>query len=124
MATSNIKDIGGEAKTRYYKKLKDVEMDRCPYQIPSDAWKNDRTKWSDLEFQEICVYLTETPGIFTRVYKNRKSLEAHNQFISGWVRTAYCYQKLGSSFMILKAEVMLSQRLNENMVNRAHTLWH
>ena len=66
MATSNIKDIGGEAKTRYYKKLKDVEMDRCPYQIPSDAWKNDRTKWSDFEFQEICVYLTETPGIFTR----------------------------------------------------------
>ena len=46
--------------------------------------------------------------------KNRKSLEAHNQFISGWVRTVYHNQKIGSSFMTLEAEVMPSQRLNEN----------
>ena len=46
--------------------------------------------------------------------KNRKSLEAHNQFISGWVRTVYHYQKIGLNFMILKVEVMPSQRLNEN----------
>ena len=46
--------------------------------------------------------------------KNRKSLEAHKQFISGWVRTVYHYQKLGSNFMILKSEVVPSQRLNEN----------
>ena len=46
--------------------------------------------------------------------KNRKSLEAHNQFISGWVRTVYHYQKIVPSFMTLKAEVMPSQRFNEN----------
>ena len=46
--------------------------------------------------------------------KNRKSLEAHNQFISSWVREVYHYQKLGSNFIILKAEVMPFQRLNEN----------
>ena len=46
--------------------------------------------------------------------KNRKSLEAHKQFISGWVRTVYRFQKIGSNFMKLKAEVMPSQRLNEN----------
>ena len=115
MATYNIEDIGGEAKARYYKKLKDVNLDCCPYQIPSDAWKNNPTKWPDLEFPDIYVYLTETPGVFTREsMKNRKSLEAHNQFISGWVRTVYHYQKTGSNFMILKAEVMPSQRLNDN----------
>ena len=34
MATYNIEDVGGEAKARYYKKLKDVDLDCCPYQIP------------------------------------------------------------------------------------------
>ena len=36
----------------------------------SDAWKNDPTKWPDLEFPDIYVYLIETPGVFTqRVYE-------------------------------------------------------
>ena len=57
----------------------------------------------------------ETPSVFTtESMKNRKSLELHNQFISCWVRTVYQYQKIGSDFMILKPEVMPSQRLNEN----------
>ena len=100
---------------RYYKKLKDADLDCCPYQFPSDSWKNDPTKWPDLDFPDIYVYLIEAPGVFTREsMKNRKSLEAHNQFISGWVRTIYHYQKIGSNFMILKAEVIPSQRLNEN----------
>ena len=46
--------------------------------------------------------------------KNRKSLEAHNHFISGWVRTVYHYQNIGPNFVILKAEIMPSQRLNED----------
>ena len=46
--------------------------------------------------------------------KNRKSLEACSQFISGWVRIVYHYEKIGSNVMVLKAEVMPSQRLNEN----------
>ena len=66
MATYNIEDVSGEAKARYYKKLKDVDLDCCPYQIPFDTWKNDPTKWPDLEFPEINVYLIETPGVFTR----------------------------------------------------------
>ena len=114
MATYNIEDIGDEAKARYYKKLKNVNLDCCPYQIPSDAWKNNPTKWPGIKFPDIYVYLIETPGVITREsMKNKKSLEVHNQFISGWARTVSHYQKIGSNFMILKAEVMPSQRLNE-----------
>ena len=51
--------------------------------------------------------------------KNKKTLEAHNHFICGWVITIYHYQKIRSNFMILKAKVMLSQRLNEN----SHLSW-
>ena len=120
MATYNIKDTGGEAKAGYYKKMKDVDLDCCPYQIPSIAWKNDPTIWPGLEIPDIYVCLIETPSAFTRVsLKNRKSLEAHNRFISGWVRTVYLYQKLGSNLLILKAKVMPSQRLNETI----HLSW-
>ena len=115
MASCNIEEIGGEAKSRYSEKLKLVHLDLWPYQIPADSWKNNPTKWSALEYPDIYHYLVETPGVFTReTMKNKKSLEAHNQFISGWVRTVYHYQKTGSNFVILKAEVMPSQRLNED----------
>ena len=115
MATYNIEDVSGETKARYYKKLKDVDLNCCLYQIPFDAWKNDPTKWPDLEFPEIHVYLIETPGVFIREsMKNRKRVEARNHFVSSWVKTVYHYQKIGSNFMIVKAEVMPSQTLNEN----------
>ena len=65
MAKYNIEDIDGKAKTRYYKKLKDIDLDSCPYQICSDAWKNGPTKWPDIEFPNVYVYLIETPVVFT-----------------------------------------------------------
>ena len=38
----------------------------------------------------IYVYLTETPDVFAREsIKNRESVEVHNQFISGWMKTVY-----------------------------------
>ena len=105
MASYNIEEIGGEAKSCYSEKLKLVNLDLCPYQIPADFRENDPTKWPALEYPDI--HLAETPGVFKRESKkNRKSLEAHNQFISGWVRTVYQYQKTGSNFVISEAEVM------------------
>ena len=34
-----IEDFGGETKSGCYKKLKDVDLDFCPYQIPCGTWK-------------------------------------------------------------------------------------
>ena len=45
MASHNIEEIGGESKSRYSEKLKRVNLDLCPYQIPADSWKNDPTKF-------------------------------------------------------------------------------
>ena len=74
----NIEEIGGEAKSE---KLKLVNLDMCSYQIPADSWENDPTTWPALEYPDIYHCLVETPGVFTREsMKNRKSLEAHNQF--------------------------------------------
>ena len=65
MATYNIEDIGGKIKARYYKKLKDVDLGCCPCKIPSDASKNNLSKWPDLEFPDMHVYLIDTTGAFT-----------------------------------------------------------
>ena len=39
MASHNIEEIGGESKSRYSEKLKRVDLDLRPYQIPADSWK-------------------------------------------------------------------------------------
>lgn len=92
----------------------------CPYQLPGDAWVDDPTKWPSLEWPEVYDYLINTPGVFTReAMKNRKSLEAHNQFTSGWVRTVHYYPVEHKSIAIFKAEVTPSQRINDE----CHTPW-
>ncbi len=115
MASYNFQALDHDAKERYLKKLKISGQDKCPYQIPADCWLNEPTQWPSLEWPEVYEYLINTPGVYTREsMKNRKSLEAHNQFVSGWVRTIFSYQKPASSIIILKAEVTPSQRLNDN----------
>ena len=57
MVLYNIEEIGGEAKSRYSEKLKLVNPDLCPYQIPADSWKNDATNWAALEYSDIYLSL-------------------------------------------------------------------
>ena len=120
MASYSVEMVGEEAKVRYFQKLKDIGMDNCPYEIPADAWVDDPTTWPDLEYPEVYEYLINTPGVFTKeAMQNRKSLEAHNQFVSGWVRTVYLYKNMKMPFTLMKAEVTPSQRLNE----KPHNPW-
>ena len=60
MASHNIEEIGGESKSRYSEKLKRVNLDLCPYQIPADSWKNDPTKFIIIQ-QRLLAYLQENP---------------------------------------------------------------
>ena len=109
----SIESLDAVAKGRYMDKLKLINFDVCPYQLPADVWVDRPTLWPDLEWPEVYDYLINSPGIFTREsMKSRKSLEAHNQFVCGWVRTVFCYT--AKTNVILKADVMPSQRLNES----------
>ena len=56
MASHNIEEIGEESKSRYSEKLKRVNLDLCPYQIPADSWKNNPTKWPALEYLDTYHY--------------------------------------------------------------------
>lgn len=121
MSSYNTDSLPPEAKERYKKKLELCGLgQKCPYQLPADAWNDDPTKWPSLEWPEVYDYLINTPGVFTReAMQNRKSLEAHNQFTSGWVRTVRHYSVPHKSIVILKAEVTPSQRVNDE----CHTPW-
>ena len=111
----NFRELDGGAQKRYLEKLNQLGLDKCPYEIPADLWINEPTSWPPLEYPEIYEYLINTPGVFTReTMKSRKSLEAHNQFLNGWVRTVFYYQVPDSNFVLLKADVRPSQRLNES----------
>ncbi len=88
--------------------------------LPGDVWPNDPTKWPALEYPEVYPYLIEPPAVFTKeAMHNRKSLEAHNQFRSGWVCTIFHYDIPATKFVIMKANVNPSQRLNDE----PHTPW-
>ena len=114
MSSYSSKNLLPDAKKRYLQKLNACRLEICPYQLAGDWWINDPTKWPKLEWPEVYTYLVETPGVFTReAMKNRKSLQAHNQFASGWVKTVFHYRVPSSDVIIMKAEVTPSQRLNE-----------
>ena len=66
MASHNIEEIGGESKSCYSEKLKRVNLDLGPYQIPADSWKNDPIKWPALEYPDIYHYLVETTGVLQK----------------------------------------------------------
>ena len=84
MAIYNIEDIECEAKARYYKKLKDVDC--CPYQIPSNAWRNYPTNWKDLQIPDILVCLIETPAVIPESLWKTERVLKHTTSLSvvGW----------------------------------------
>ena len=47
---------------RYWQKLKTLGLDECPYDLPADSWKNDPTKWPEVQYPDIYSYLIDTPG--------------------------------------------------------------
>jgi hypothetical protein len=50
------------AFSRYNTKLSVLGLDVCLYNISTDLWINDPTKWPDVQWPDVYHFLTETPG--------------------------------------------------------------
>ena len=75
--------------------------------------------WPLVELKDIVLYLSQTPGQYTREkLKAYKSLDAYNYFVSGWVDTC-CYREINKEFCVLIAAERLSQDLSE----KPHRPW-
>ena len=57
-----IDTLPAVASERYKKKLGLVGLQTCPYELADQEWEDDVTKWPEVEFPDIVLYLIGTPG--------------------------------------------------------------
>ena len=82
-----------------------------PFAIPPCQWLNDETKWPSIQWPEIYNYLIDTPSVYTREkLKAYKSLDAYNFVLCGHVQDILCHDYNVQNFVVLKTEVLPSQR--------------
>ncbi|KAH3752238.1 hypothetical protein DPMN_186853 [Dreissena polymorpha] len=76
--------LNNEEKVRYDEKLK--ILGGCdPYEIVS--WSTDVSLLPPVKYIDIVNYLLWSPSVYTKdELKSYKGLDAHNQFVNGWVR--------------------------------------
>ncbi|XP_003730120.1 uncharacterized protein LOC115928222 [Strongylocentrotus purpuratus] len=119
MSFNYTEQLSYDARHRYKVKLDSVGLEKCPYKHPADVWIDDPKAWPRIEYADVYCYLVESHGPFSHAtMKNYRSLEAHQQFQSGWVQTVY-HQVTSKGFIIFSAAVKPSQRLND----AAHSPW-
>ena len=93
--TSYINSLSSSDCTDYLKKLvlSNGEKLPDPYNIPSEEWISDMSKWPD-----ICSYLIEKPSVYTKEnLRAYKSLDAYNYVLCGHVQNVKFYDT-GSGF--------------------------
>ncbi len=75
MAYDYIETLSGSASSRYQAKLALVGLEDCPYRIIGDHWKDQPTKWPDVQYGNIYAYLIKSPGIYSmEAMENYKAL--------------------------------------------------
>ena len=101
-----------------------VRLKECPYRLPADVWKDDPAPWPELEFPEVYDYLIDKLGVYTNeTMKSKKSLEAHNQFVSGWVGVVKVMQTEENVYL-LTAKVLHLQALSDDPLQPWVAVYH
>ncbi|XP_049459045.1 uncharacterized protein LOC125905196 [Epinephelus fuscoguttatus] len=101
------------ARQRYIEKLQMLN-NVDPYDITAKDWSQDPAVLPPLTYPDIVNYLVFGLSAYTlQEFKSYKSLEAHEQFCSGWVQDLLIHKPENSANTVAVAKVMHSQRLNE-----------
>lgn len=81
-----IDSLAPDAKKRYKEKIALVD-DIDPYATNKKTWSTAVADYPTITYPDIVNYLLLTKSAYTNdELKNFKSLEAYNQFLSGWVK--------------------------------------
>ena len=113
MAYEYTRSLTPESLAPYSKKLDLCGLQCCPYQLSPQEWLDDPSSWPDVTHGDIWEYLVNTPGVYTReAMRNFKSLQGHQFFTAGWVRTVL-HLLTPNATLVLKADVTPSYRVNE-----------
>jgi len=119
MMSSYCLNLDEISKERYTAKLRNLGLQVFDPYVEDGLWKDEVGEWPSLEFGAIYVYLIDSPGLFTREkLRAYRSLEAHNFYVNGWVRTCF-HRRFPPDICFVKARVMRSQATTE----KPHQAW-
>lgn len=120
MASSYLELMPKSERNAYLAKLETFGFHEDLFCDRTIVWEDNPSKWPQLEFGQIFVYLIDTPGPFTKEkLRAYKSLDAYNFFKSGWVQTVFFLPSPNGNFCALKASVMRSQKTTDS----PHQAW-
>ena len=54
--------LSGSTKEIYKLKRATAMLGHCPYKYPSGQWRNDPTKWPEVTWHDLSVYLIDSSG--------------------------------------------------------------
>ena len=53
-----IDTLSAVASERYKKRLDLVGLQTCPFELADQEWEDDVTKWPEVEFPDIVIYIS------------------------------------------------------------------
>lgn len=114
MAFSTSSYVSGLVKDsdreNYFNKLTLANGNQLPDPYGITEWVEDGTKWPNVQWPDIYLYLVEKPSVYTREsLRAYKSLDAYNYVMCGHVQSIK-HHDFDNEFCVLKAKVLPSQR--------------
>ncbi|KAL3889770.1 hypothetical protein ACJMK2_002098 [Sinanodonta woodiana] len=94
--TNYLESLVGDVRERYIQKTAKIQID--PYNLPADAFSDDRTKWPEITYTKDQL-------------KNNKFLDAYKLFQDGWIQEIL--HKEINRVHLLRAKVTHSMQVKE-----------
>ncbi len=97
-------------RENYFIKLTLSDGQQLPDPSGITEWEEDVTKWPDVQWPDIHLYLVEKPSVYTREkLRAYKSLNAYNYVMCGHVQSIQ-HHDIDPEFCVLRSKVLPSQR--------------
>ena len=105
--SSYVLSLDTTTRMRYVDKIK-VIGNIDPYVLPDNQFKNDDSLLPPVTYPDIFTYFIYKTSYYTKQeLKAYKSLEAYNQFTSGWVKERGCKE--------IKERILISGKVTMNI---------
>ena len=109
---SYVDGLTGKTRERYLEKLNLIDgVD--PHEIDHRNWKYDLSLYPAITYPDLVFYLSNTPSPYMlEDFKAYESLEALNQFLSGWVKEIRVMEIGDNQVVSARVSVMLLSSSN------------
>ena len=109
-------------KQRYKEKMTKLGLQTDPYLFSTDQWSPDRSLCPRVKYPDICVYLINSPILYTReALKAYKSSEGYAYFVAGFVEEVLV-TKTSNGTLLMTAKVTLIIHLVPTIIKYCVTI--